>query len=335
MMKKNQHSPIVITSIFPPNKVIFAYVKKNFSLVIAGDRKTQEPWEFKNCEYLSTKQQESLFPELGAVIPYNHYARKNFAYLKAVSSGVEQIFETDDDNFPQKHFPNFLTKKEIEVQVVSSSNNFFNTYQDFLKGKETLWARGYPLKRILDKSQKVKRKKQKIKSFIQQSLIDNDTDVDAIYRLTINKMVTFKKNKKLALSPHTYSPINSQNTAWYKEAFLFLYLPSTVSSRVCDILRGWIAQRLQWEIGGYLLFLSPSVYQMRNEHDFLKDFKEEIPLYLETENTIRILEDTILSGSIENKLLQIYKALVKNSIVLPEEIERVKAWIKTLEKSLR
>lgn len=325
--------PIVITSIFPPNKVISDFVSKKFRIVVAGDSKTLEPWSYKNCAYLSLKEQESLFPKLAAVTPIRHYCRKNFAYLHAIQDGALELFETDDDNFPQENYPNFFKTQSNLVEVVSSPSSFFNVYQDFLEGDSTLWPRGYPLKKILS-SVETKRTKNKVNVLIQQSLINNDTDVDAIYRLSVNKTVTFKDDKSIALDSHTYCPVNSQNTAWKKPAYILLYLPSTVASRVCDILRGWVAQRLSWELDAHVAFLSPSVYQLRNEHDFLKDFEEEIPLYLNAEKIIEILENTPLTGSIEAKFIAIYQALAEQGIVQPEEVSRAKVWASVLTKIL-
>ncbi|MEO8581117.1 MAG: STELLO glycosyltransferase family protein [Patescibacteria group bacterium] len=333
-MINQQTTPIVITSIFSPNEVIKQFVKKGFKLYIAGDKKTPKNWSFENCEYLSIESQ-FRYEKLAEITPENHYARKNFAYLAAIESGASEIFETDDDNYPQSNYPSFLEKSTQSVQILKSSDRFFNIYSEFLAGDQVVWPRGYPLKQILNTPKKLSRKTKTINTFIQQSLIDNDTDVDAIYRLTNNRPVTFIKDKKLALDKHVYAPFNSQNTAWFPPAYLFLYLPSTVGSRVCDILRGWIAQRMSWEIDSHLLFLSPCAYQLRNEHDYLKDFKDELPLYIETERTIEILETTSLTGSTQSKFVQIYQALAKANIVQPEEVNKVKAWIKILSTLLK
>jgi hypothetical protein len=323
--------PIVITSIFPPNKVVTDFVNKKFHIIVAGDSKTPEPWKYKNCEYLSLSDQKAQCPKLAAITPIKHYCRKNFAYLQAIQSGAEELFETDDDNFPQDNYPNFFQADSNLVEVVTSPSSFFNVYQEFVDGNSTLWPRGYPLKKILV-TDEAKRKKKKVNVLIQQSLINNDTDVDAIYRLSVNKTVTFKDKKSLALDFHSYCPVNSQNTAWRRPAFLFLYLPSTVASRVCDILRGWVAQRLSWELDAHVVFLSPSVYQLRNDHDFLKDFEEEIPLYLHAEKIIEILEATPLVGSIEAKFISIYQALAEHGIVQQEEVARAKVWASVLTK---
>ena len=52
--------------------------------------------------------------------------------------------------------------------------------------------------------------------------------------------VTFSWDE-FAISLITYSPFNSQNTLWRKELLPLAYLPSKVTFRYTDILRGMIA----------------------------------------------------------------------------------------------
>jgi hypothetical protein len=45
---------------------------------------------------------------------------------------------------------------------------------------------------------------------------------------------------------------------------------------VCDIWRSYWAQRLLWEMGASVLFVSGTVDQVRNAHDYVKDFRDEM-----------------------------------------------------------
>lgn len=54
-----------------------------------------------------------------------------------------------------------------------------------------------------------------------------------------------------------------------------MYIPSGVNMRVCDIWRGYWAQRLLWEIGGSVVFTGGTVEQVRNPHIYEVDFKDE------------------------------------------------------------
>jgi uncharacterized SAM-dependent methyltransferase len=55
-------------------------------------------------------------------------------------------------------------------------------------------------------------------------------------------------------------------------------------------LAGLHRPEILWYLGANLLFLSPSVYQVRNEHNLLKDFSQEVPLYTQAHDLINILE---------------------------------------------
>jgi hypothetical protein len=89
-----------------------------------------------------------------------------------------------------------------------------------------------------------------------------------------------KKSDLLIVGEGHMSPFNSQNTLFFRDAFWGLFLPSTTSFRVCDIWRGYWTERMLWEIGGRLAFQRPSAIQERNSHSLLKDFKDEIDLYV-------------------------------------------------------
>jgi hypothetical protein len=328
----NTKWPIVITTIFPPNTVIRAYAKLGHPLIVVGDKKTAEPWSSKNCHYISVADQKRRFPDLADVLPWNHYGRKNLGYLHAMKN-TSALIETDDDNLPLSNYPNFKVSDTSSTRIASKSG-VCNIYQLFLKNKKTsLWPRGFPLERILE-VEKLNRKKVTTSHYIQQGLINGDTDVDAIYRLTNNTEVTFKKSGPISLAPHTYAPINTQNTFWHKEAFLLLYLPVFATFRSCDIYKGWIAQRLLWEIDSTVLFLPPSVIQKRNPHNYLKDFESEVPLFLHTSKFLEVLERLKLRGSLSAKLLQTYTALIKAGFMDERELAIVKMWVSAVEKAI-
>ena len=88
---------------------------------------------------------------------------------------------------------------------------------------------------------------------------DGDPDVDAIYRLTVGQECIFEQRPPLVLGRGTISPFNSQNTAFSAELFPLLYLPSTVTFRFTDILRGYVAQPVMWSAGYQLGFVGVSI----------------------------------------------------------------------------
>jgi hypothetical protein len=112
-----------------------------------------------------------------------------------------------------------------------------------------------------------------------------------------------------------------------------LYLPSTVTFRFTDILRGLIAQPIMWLYKYCLGVMEATVVQERNPHDYMKDFKLEIPCFIQGEGVIEIVANKISSSlSIQDNLLIAYEELYKNEIVKKNEIELVINWLNDLNE---
>lgn len=325
-MKKH----IVITSIFNPTEAVLAFSKlKDYQLIVVGDMKTPEDWHCLNVDYISVKQQESLDFELAKVLPYNHYCRKMLGYLKAIKNGADYIIDTDDDNIPKDNwnFPYF----EQEYDCISEDRGFVNIYQ--LYTKEKIWARGLPLNLInrqfeLENDLTAKN----CRVGIWQGLADEDPDVDAIYRLTSDTPCYFEEREPIVLGKGTISPFNTQNTIIRKELFPLMYLPTYVTFRYTDILRGLIAQPIMWLYGYKLGFTNATVIQKRNPHDYMKDFISEIPMYETCEKVIELVSRVISSSDcIETNLYKAYNALLIENIVSDKEIVTLEAWLKDLK----
>lgn len=316
---------IIVTTINQPTDAVRQFAKfSDFHLFVAGDNKTPSDWKLENATFISIDLQKKKYSRFSKLNSQNHYSRKNFAYIEAIKSGVEYIYETDDDNFPNKFFPNFLLKEKTLDQIDAPPS--FNIYSMFTK--KNVWPRGLLLSCIKNKEKAVRKKM--VKPLIQQSLADLDPDVDAIYRLALGDEVKFDANKRYSFAKKTYGPFNSQNTFWHKDAFPLLYLPSTVSNRATDIWRGYIAQRILWEMGSTLIYLSPSVYQKRNIHNFMKDLEDEIEVYVGTERLLTILNSISLSGKPSDMIKIIYKKLVDEKFVINKELDALEEWIKII-----
>lgn len=316
---------IVITSINKPTESVKAFSNlKDWNLVVVGDKKTPLNWRCKNVIYLSPEKQEDIANNLSKAIPWNHYSRKMIGYIYAIQMDADIITDTDDDNAPYENWgENISFTGEFDTV---DSNDFYNVYKSFTK--ESIWPRGYPLNKVLD-AKKIVTFKQKTSVGIWQHLADGDTDVDAIYRLTNNKKIIFKKSKPVILSEGTTCPFNSQNTTFRKELFPLLYLPAHVTFRFTDILRGLVAQPIMWAAGYRLGFSSASVFQDRNEHSYMKDFESEIPMYLNSEKIVQIVKESInKNNSVSKNLLSAYTALKNHNIVTNEECLVLKEWLR-------
>jgi hypothetical protein len=167
---------------------------------------------------------------------------------------------------------------------------------------------------------------------IQQFLADGDPDVDAVYRLTIEAVTKFRPNT-VVLDAGTYCPFNSQNTIFWPETYPLLYLPAYVSFRMTDIWRSFIAQRCLYAMGRKLAFREATVFQERNEHSLIRDFKDEIPGYVNNSRIVEVLEGLSLSSDLKKcaeNLGKCYEALVSGGIVPPQEMKLVELWIEAV-----
>ncbi|MEJ8756646.1 STELLO glycosyltransferase family protein [Pontibacter sp. H259] len=322
---------IIITSIFHPTKAVKAFSDlPDFQLVVIGDKKSPQDWHQDKVQYLSIEEQEALKYEVISLLPYNHYCRKIIGYLYAIQKGAAIIIDTDDDNIPKSKwgFPLF----EDHFNITNQDVGFINVYKYFTD--KHIWPRGFPLNKIQDQNSIIEESSlisEKVKVGIWQGLADSDPDVDAIYRLTSNEECYFDTKEPVVLAKGSICPFNSQNTAFVKELFPLLYLPSFVTFRFTDILRGLIAQPIMWLYDYHLGFSNATVIQERNPHDFLKDFESEIPCYLFPERIVDLVSANIdKRNSLEGNLFNSYKALVANKLVPDKELDLLKLWLKDL-----
>jgi hypothetical protein len=316
---------IVITSIFPPTEAIEKFAKlKDWKVILVGDKKTAPDWSFPGVTYLSPEGQQKVSSEFSELLPWNSYTRKNIGYLHAISQGARVIYESDDDNIPLENWVN-EPEFEIDAELISDAS-FVNIYSYFTDKK--VWPRGIPLRYVLDAETPKVGPAKNLKVGVWQYLADEDPDVDAIYRLTVNEPIYFNWRDPLVLDRGACCPFNSQNTYFRQDVFPLLYLPSTVTFRFTDILRGLVAQPILWAAGYYLGFAGATVLQKRNPHDYLKDFESEIPCYLSAEKVVQIAMDSVSSDrSIPENMVSVYRALCDKGIVSEKELKILGCWL--------
>lgn len=330
---------LVITSINSPNEALRQLAsgcrEHGIRMILIGDSKSPPDFHLEGCEFYSLAAQKALNLETAKLSPERHYARKNIGYLLAMQGGAEIIIETDDDNLP---LPGFWDRRQRKLECSQlSEGGWVNAYAYFSDAR--IWPRGLPLNEI----QKSPPARNTLSSGmvdcpIQQGLADKNPDVDALYRLILPLPQSFDKSPPIAFSKGSWTPFNSQNTTWFKEAFPSLYLPSYCSFRMTDIWRGFVAQRIAWCNGWSLLFHAATMWQDRNEHNIMKDFEDEIPGYC---NNARIAEElgalNLSSGSNKqtDNLLLVYEKLVKMELVDKQEIALLNAWKNDLAQVLK
>lgn len=324
---------LIITTIArDDHPVLREYAEKaaeqGMRFIVIGDRKSPAGFQLAGCDFQSLTAQAGLGFSLAALLPENHYARKNLGYLLAMRQGAGIIVETDDDNIP---LPAFWTPREpLPSARTAAQGGWLNAYRYF--SDLNIWPRGFALERLQDPLPEVAAARQ-VNCPIQQGLADENPDVDAIYRLTSSLPVTFRQEPAIALGEGVICPFNSQNTTWFKAAFPLLYLPSYCSFRMTDIWRSFIAQRIAWTCGWHVLFHASSVRQQRNEHDLMRDFRDEVPGYENNARIMTVLEQLVLKpgpAHLHDNMRTCYAALVEIGVLERRELTLLEAWLDDL-----
>lgn len=325
----------VITTIQSPTLAVRRLVARlggEDASIIIGDRKGPSSYDLAGTEFFSLHRQlESRF-DLARALPVAHYARKNVGYLEAIGLRAECIYETDDDNAPLASWT--PREKHVEAREVDQQG-WVNVYRCFTS--EQIWPRGFPLDALggtLNAAPALRETILHVRAPIQQGLANGSPDVDAIWRLVLDRPFDFDDGPSVFLPAGSWCPFNSQSTWWWPEAYPLMYLPSYCSFRMTDIWRSFIAQRCLWELGYGVVFHAPEVVQERNEHDLMRDFADEVDGYLRNKEMASILAELALKpgpGAQGQNLLACYRALVKAGFFPADEVGLVSAWLKDLK----
>ncbi|XP_050397571.1 uncharacterized protein LOC126815722 isoform X2 [Patella vulgata] len=306
-------------------------------VVVALNRDTIPTVRLNNCVYLDIVEQSQLGYKTADFIPEGSYARKNIGYLYAISHGAKVIFETDDN----VRLLGGLRRFKFETRMrglVYAGENLFNPYRHF--GQPTLWPRGYPLSAIGEEINNKYILHDFKTPIIQQGIISNDPDVDAILKLS-RKMTkahfntTFDTRAPPVILPAgVFSPFNSKDTLFLYNALWALMLPTTVTNSETDIWRGYWIQRLLWEIDGNLAFFPPNAVHTDSEHFTLdKAVVDEKRVYFQTEDVIKFLrqwqcpEDFIFYDCI----MRLSSEMVNHDFWDYSDYDLAKSWLNDLK----
>ena len=325
----------VVTTIYPPTASVRALCRTlrplHATVLIVGDRKGPREYPLAGTELLTLERQLALPLRLPRLLPLNHYVRKNIGYLTLISRGAECIYEADDDNCPTDKW---LPRSRMVKARAISHPKWFNVFRHF--SDERIWPRGFPLTEVAASNRgttRIRAPWATVDSPIQQGLVDLHPDVDAIWRLVMEKPFHFHDADSVALMPGVWCPFNSQTTWWFPAAYPLLYLPSHCTFRMTDIWRSFVAQRCLWAVDGVVTFHAAEVIQRRNLHNLLQDFEDEVPGYLANERVCRALEDLKLergSEATRENMIRCYEVLVARGVFPKKELPLVRAWLKDL-----
>lgn len=325
---------VVVTTIQGPTPAMRALAERlvplGAPLIIVGDEKGPAEYDLPGCQFLPLAEQIELEFDLPRALPRGHYTRKNVGYLSAIAQGAPLIYETDDDNAPNDHW---TVRDAHPIANTAEAGSWCNVYGLFTD--EYIWPRGFPLQNLHEDGAFVRRGAA-TRAFapIQQGLADGAPDVDAVWRLVLDRDIRFDRAGSVRLGRGTTCPFNSQSTWWWPDTYELLYLPSHCTFRMTDIWRSFIAQRCLWELGGSVVFHAPEVEQVRNEHDLLVDFEDEVPGYLLNARLVEGLLALDLGAGIEHlpdNMLRCYESLISEGAIAASELSLLEAWFRDVE----
>jgi len=330
----------VITTIQEPTRAVVKLVQKLADcgglLVVAGDKKG--PAQFRSrhfaegcgIDFLSLTDQQASEFELARKLPVDSYSRKNVAYLHAIAAGADFLYETDDDNAPLDSWQLRSESVAAARSIDPTNGRWVNAYRYF--SSELIWPRGLPLSEVRSDVPEM-RMVAAVRSPIQQGLANGSPDVDAVWRLILDRNFAFSDGAPVVLEAGNWCPFNTQSTWWWPIAYPLLYLPSYCSFRTCDIWKSFIAQRCLWELGYGITFHAPEVFQDRNQHDLDRDFADEVPGYTRNKEIANVLSRLQLGSGeaqIGDNLHRCYEALVAAGIFPSAELELVELWLENV-----
>ena len=353
----------VMTTIFDVSDAVRRQVKlRNWCLVVIFDKRSAEtyntgwmPGEGNDAVvFLRPDDQVIMGNAFIDALPWNHFGRKNIGYLYAIMHGAKVIWDFDDDNALKFWIPGAAPpgapsiddaipeSEEQAIDVLQPKDHNWPTYNPYpTLGAPNLpsWPRGLPLDDIkVSNCSDTPLQRTIIKGGsigVLQSLADYQPDVDAVFRLTMPIPFFFtltKVDKHLMIPKGSLTPYNAQATLHFSAGFFGLFLPITVSGRVTDIWRSFIAQRLFWDVGLQFGFIArPLVVQDRNVHSNIGDLGSEWDLYIKGKPLMEFLQNWKGKGrTIVERTEELWIALYERQYVELRDVELVQLWLQTL-----
>ncbi|XP_078435727.1 putative glycosyltransferase STELLO1 [Wolffia australiana] len=315
---------------------------RGWQLLVVGDSSTPPDWSLRGALFLSLEDQSKLGFRVVDLLPYRSFLRKPAGYLFAIQHGARQIFDADDraavlaDDLARRFDLDLLAGPSSLLQYTHRDPNrtVVNPYVHF--GQRSVWPRGLPLEKVgAVNGEDFYTEVASGGQYIQQGLSDGLPDVDAVFYFTRKSTTaTFDIRfdgdaPKVALPQGIMAPVNSFNTLFHYQAFWGLMLPADVSTMAGDVIRGYWAQRLLWEIGGYVAFYPPTVHRVDTSGGY--PFAEEKDLHV---NVGRLIEFLLMWRSKKltffERALELSYRMAEEGFWTEKEVRMTSAWLQDL-----
>ena len=286
----------------------------------------------KRVVYLDRRHLSSLGYE---TVSRSSFNLRNIGYIYAIHHGAKVIYDTDQDSA--------LKSSTIDVSATDASSSMlaitqspvWNPYPHFCY--KDGWPRGFPLEWVAESSSSIDpthfSNEFEVRDVgVWQLLADGDADVDADLKLTHGTPeVVFCSLKPVIIPTGVMAPYNFQSTLHNYNGFWGLILPQSVNSRVSDIWRAYVTQRLLWDINSHVGFLSPQVDHSRHTLNYLEDFDSENPRAGELVKYLFHWKcSSVEKHNIGKCLFQLYVELYEIEILEESDVYNVCNWINDL-----
>ncbi|ERN12657.1 probable glycosyltransferase STELLO1 [Amborella trichopoda] len=337
---------IVVSVSSPPTDALRSLsLLKSWQLLAIATSEAPPDWSLKNTIFLSLDEQAQLGYRIHGHLPYNSYIRKNIGYLFAIQHGAKRIFDADDraeviggdlGTHLDLELVGAEAKKDLLLQYSHefSNRSVVNPYVHF--GQRSVWPRGLPLENVGEVGHEPYYTEiYSGRQFIQQGISNGLPDVDSVFyftRKSANEAFDIRFDDhapRVALPQGLLAPVNSFNTLFQSQAFWGLLLPVSVSSMASDIIRGYWAQRILWEIGGFLVFYPPTVQRVDKYQAY--PFSEEKDLHVNVGRLVKFLINwRSQKHSLFDKILELSYAMAEEGFWGSKEVEFTAAWLQDL-----
>ncbi|KAG6520460.1 probable glycosyltransferase STELLO1 [Zingiber officinale] len=339
---------VVSVSDYPTDSLRALTRIKGWQLLAVGNSATPADWSLKGAIFLSLDQQAGLGFRTVDFLPYHSYVRKSIGYLFAIQHGAKVIFDADDRAEVlgadlAHHFDVDLageetaTKHPVLLQYSHADPNrtVVNPYIHF--GQRSVWPRGLPLESVGEVGhEEFYTMVFGGRQFIQQGLSNGLPDVDSVFYFTrkssgleIFDIHFDEEAPKVALPQGLMAPVNSFNTIFHTQAFWGLMLPVSVSSMASDVLRGYWAQRILWEIGGFMAVYPPTIHRVDTAEGY--PFIEEKDLHVNVDRLIKFLVSWRSNKrTLFERILHLSYAMAEEGFWTLQDVQFTAAWLQDL-----
>lgn len=323
----NTSAYVVLTTISVPTLLegyaenLLKYGNSNVGFIVIGDVQTphkkvekiiqgvaDKGFEAEYYDIVSQKKWLRKFPQIAKIVPYRTDNRRNIGFLMAAEKNAQIIISLDDDNYAtDADFYKYhsIVGKKVTLPTVTSTSGWFNpcTLLETDHGG-LIYPRGYPFS---------KRHKEKYtyaqttgRVALNMGLWTSDPDADAVTHLANpTRIVRMKEGpESIMLTPGTYSPINTQNTALHRSVLpCYYYILMNASlrglriDRYGDIWSGFLVKKAIDRMNERVTIGQPIVDHKRNSHNYLKDLRFELWGMTLTEEIVKWLEQFQLESN--------------------------------------